>query len=683
MKDSDLRRTRNIGIMAHVDAGKTTTTERILFYAGITHKMGEVHDGNAIMDHRKDEQERGITITSAAITCNWNYRGEDYKINIIDTPGHVDFTAEVERSLRVLDGAVGLFCAVGGVEPQSETVWKQANKYGVPRIGFINKMDRDGADFDRVVEQIRERLGANVLPIAIPIGASDSFQGIIDLLEMKAIYWDVDEKGQEYRLDEIPEEYLSQAIRHQEAILEAVGEINDDFFEKYMEATLTQEDVLLGLRMLTLNQDIVPVLCGSAYKNIGVQTLLDYTIAFLPSPKDNVSVTGHWDGQDVTRLTQTQEPFSGLVFKTDNDKFGKLCYVRVYSGTVSPGDTILNPRTGEKTRVSRVFQMRSNSKNAVDALGVGDIGTIVGLKDVRTGDSICAANAPIVFEQISFPAPVMGYVIEAKSQKDLDKLGVALSKLQEEDPTITIHTDEFAGQTIISGMGELHLEVRINELKDVHGVEVTKGNPQIMYKEAITQTTRHIEKLHKQTGGRGQFADIEVILEPLEGAEDMEFVNEIKGGVIPTEYIPSVEKGFRKMMSQGTIQGYPMEGFRVRLIDGKAHQVDSDAWSFECAAVDAFKAAVPKAKPVLLEPIMSLEVTVPEEYMGTVLGDISKRRGQPSGMEDRGQDKVIKATVPLAEMVGYTTALRTMTAGRGISSMELSHYDKSPVEAEV
>ena len=682
MKDSDLRRTRNIGIMAHVDAGKTTTTERILFYAGITHKMGEVHDGNAIMDHRKDEQERGITITSAAITCNWNYRGEDYTINVIDTPGHVDFTAEVERSLRVLDGAVGLFCAVGGVEPQSETVWKQANKYGVPRIAFINKMDRAGADYDKVIGQLQERLGAPALPITIPIGSADDFKGIIDLIQMKALYWDVDDKGQEYRVADIPQQHLKYAESWRGVLLEAVGETSDELFEKFIEGTLTQDELLVGVRELTVNEGLIPVLCGSAYKNIGVQTLLDYTMAFLPSPQDTTSIEGQWEEQTVTRATSSDEPFSGLVFKTDNERFRKLCYIRVYSGTIAPGDTVLNPRTGDKTRISRVFQMHSNSKKPLERLQAGDIGAVIGLKDVRTGDSICSTDAPIVFEQISFPDPVMGYVIEAKSQKDLDKLGVALSKLIEEDPTLSVHTDDFAGQTIISGMGELHLEVRINELKEVHGVEVNKGNPQIMYKEAITQTTRHTEKLHKQTGGRGQFADIEVILEPLDGAEDIEFVNEIKGGVIPQEYIPSVEKGFRKMMKQGTLRGYPMEGFRVRLIDGKTHQVDSDAWAFECAAVDAFKAAVPKAKPVLLEPIMSLEVTVPEEYMGTVLGDISKRRGQPSGMDDRGQDKVIKATVPLAEMVGYTTALRTMTAGRGISSMELSHYDKSPVLAE-
>ena len=674
---ADLRRTRNIGIMAHVDAGKTTTTERILFYAGVTHKMGEVHDGAATMDHRKDEQERGITITSAAITCGWNYQGEDYKVNVIDTPGHVDFTAEVERSLRVLDGAIGLFCAVGGVEPQSETVWKQANKYGVPRIGFVNKMDRDGANYFKVLDQITNRLSANPIPIHIPIGEADSFVGIVDLITQKAIYWDQDEKGEKFRVAEIPQSMENQAMRWRVCMIEDLAELDLELLEKYTSGDEIQEDEIIKvLRRLTISMEVIPMFCGSAYKNIGVQTLLDYTMALLPSPLDTESVAGtDLEGEPTTRLVNSVEKMSGLVFKTDNYKFGKLCYIRIYSGELKQGSTVMNARTQDKGRISRVFQMHSNSKKPLDKLLAGDIGAIVGLKDVRTGDSICAVDAPIVFEQISFPEPVIGFAIEAKSSADQDKLGVALSKLLEEDPTLTIRIDEFAGQTIISGMGELHLEVRINELKDVYGVEVSKGDPCIMYKEAITERVVHREHLSKQTGGRGKYADIEVILEP---SEEFEFVNNIKGGVIPQEYIPSIEKGFKSCLGNGVLAGYPMEGIRVTLVDGKTHAVDSDALSFEMAARDAFVAAVPKAKPVLLEPIMDLEVTVPEEYMGSILGDISKRRGQTKGMEDRAKDKVIKAQVPLSEMVGYTTTLRTLTAGRGISSMELSHYEKCP-----
>lgn len=672
-----LGRTRNIGIMAHVDAGKTTTTERILFYAGVTHKMGEVHDGAATMDHRKDEQERGITITSAAITCHWDYNGVNHKVNVIDTPGHVDFTAEVERSLRVLDGAIGLFCAVGGVEPQSETVWKQANKYGVPRIGFVNKMDRDGADFFKVLEHIRSRLNAHAVPIHIPIGDSDTFVGIVDLIKQKAFYWDVDEKGEEYRISDIPENMKNRVSIWRDNLIEIVAESNIELLEKFTAGEeLQEQEIIDALRELTISMEVIPMFCGSAYKNVGVQTLLDYTIALLPSPIDSKAVTGtDIDGAKVERQVSPEDPMSGLVFKTDNDKFGKLCYIRVYSGELKAGSTVLNTRSGEKGRISRVFQMQSNSKIPLTKLQTGDIGAIVGLKDVRTGDSICSPDAPIVFEQISFPEPVIGFAIEAKSSADQDKMSMALAKLVEEDPTLTISTDNFAGQTIISGMGELHLDVRINELKDVHGVEVTKGNPHIMYKETITDKVTHFEHLSKQTGGRGKYADIEVTIEP---ADEFEFVNKTKGGVIPQEFIPSIEKGFKGCLGNGIIAGYPMEGIRVTLIDGKTHAVDSDALSFEMAAVAAFKKAIPKANPVLLEPIMDLEVTVPEEYMGAVLGDISKRRGQPSGMEDRAGDKVIKAQVPLSEMMGYTTAMRTLTAGRGMSSMELSHYEKCP-----
>ncbi|CAG7581106.1 MAG: Elongation factor G [uncultured marine phage] len=680
-----LRYTRNIGIMAHVDAGKTTTTERVLFYTGLSHKIGEVHNGEAIMDHRKDEQERGITITSAATTCHWNYKDQDYKINIIDTPGHVDFTAEVERSLRILDGSVALFCAVGGVEPQSETVWKQANKYNVPRIGFVNKMDRDGADFFNVIKQIEERLGSNPCPITIPIGSDNSFSGIVDLISQKAIYWDVDEKGEQFRVAEIPSDMVEISKEYRDKLIETVAESNLELLDKYLEGeTISNEEIISAIRELTINMEIVPMLCGSAYKNIGVQTLLDYTMAFLPSPLDIESVKGTYEDEEVERFPSVDEPLSGLVFKTENDKFGKLCYFRLYSGSLTPGTTVLNSRSGKKERVTRVFQMHSNTKNPLDVIEAGDICAIVGLKDVRTGDTICLEESPIMFEQITFPEPVIGFAIEAKDSSDIDKLGMSLSKLSEEDPTITIRTDEFSGQTIISGMGELHLEVRINDLKETYGVEVTKGDPQIMYKESITEKVKHFEHLSKQTGGRGKYADIEVIIEPLgehsENDEESElvFINEIKGGVIPSEYISSIEKGFKRCLKNGILAGYPMEGMKVTLIDGKTHPVDSDALSFEMAAVDAFRAAIPQTKPVLLEPIMNLEVIVPEEYMGNVLADITRRRGQPEGMEDRAGDKVIKAKVPLAEMVGYTTSLRTKTAGRGISNMELSHYDPCP-----
>lgn len=673
-----LRYTRNIGIMAHVDAGKTTTTERVLFYTGKSHKIGEVHDGNATMDHEKEEQERGITITSAATTCNWNYNDESYKINIIDTPGHVDFTAEVERSLRVLDGAVALFCAVGGVEPQSETVWKQANKYNVPRIGFVNKMDRDGADFFNVINQIKERLGSKAVPLAIPIGSEDSFEGIIDLIKMKAIYWDVDEKGEQYRIDDITSDLIEMSVYHREQLIETIAESDLGIMEKYLEGTeITEDELISAIRDLTIKMEIVPMLCGSAYKNVGVQILLDYVTALLPSPLDIDAIKGmNEDGEEITRKVDANESLSGLVFKTVDEKFGKLCYMRIYSGTLNSGTSVLNVRTGDKERVTRIFQMHSNNKIPLESIEAGDICAVVGLKDARTGDTICMDDF-IMFEEITFPEPVIGFAIEAKTSADMDKMGVALSKLVEEDPTLMIRTDEFSGQTIISGMGELHLEVRLNKLRDEYGVEVIKGDPQIMYKEAITKKVQHFEHLSKQTGGKGKYADIEVIIEPIED-EEFVFESNIKGGVIPAEYIPSVEKGFKKCLKAGTIAGYPMEGIKVTLIDGKTHAVDSDALSFEMAAVDAFKAAIPQADPVLLEPIMKLEVTVPEEYMGNVLGDISQRRGQPDGMTDRMGDKVINAKVPLAEMVGYMTSLRTITAGRANFTMELSHYEPCP-----
>ena len=673
-----LRNTRNIGIMAHVDAGKTTTTERVLFYTGKSHKIGEVHDGNAKMDHLKEERERGITITSAATTCEWNYNDQKYKVNIIDTPGHVDFTAEVERSLRVLDGAVALFCAVGGVEPQSETVWKQANKYSVPRIGFVNKMDRDGANFFKVVDHVKERLGSKAIPITIPIGAEDSFEGIIDLIKMKAYYWDVGSNGEQYRTEDITSDLIESAIYHREQLIETIAENDIQIMEQYLDGVvITEESILSSLRDLTIKMELVPMMCGSAYKNVGVQTLLDYVMALLPSPLDVKAITGLNEEEEVTREADPNQPLSGLVFKTVNEKFGKLSYMRVYSGTLESGSNVLNSRSGKRERITRIFQMHSNDRTPLDNIEAGDICAVVGLKDVRTGDTICSEQQPVSFEQISFPEPVIGFAIEAKNSTDMDKLGVALSKLVEEDPTLTIKTDDFSGQTIISGMGELHLEVRLNNLKDDHGVEVIKGDPQIMYKEAITKKVQHFEHLSKQTGGKGKYADIEVIIEPVD-SEELVFINKIKGGVIPNEFISSVEKGFKNCLKNGVIANYPMEGIQVTLIDGKTHPVDSDALSFEMAAIDAFKAAIPKADPVLLEPIMSLEVTVPEEHMGNVLGDISQRRGQPDGMEDRSGDKIIKAKVPLSEMVGYMTSLRTITAGRANFTMELSHYEKCP-----
>lgn len=664
-----LNKTRNIGIMAHVDAGKTTTTERVLFYTGVTHNMGEVHHGNATMDHQKEEQERGITITSAAITCFW----DDHRINIIDTPGHVDFTAEVERSLRVLDGAVALLCAVGAVEPQSETVWKQANKYGVPRIGFVNKMDRDGADFYNVVKQIKERLGSVAVPIQLPIGASDTFTGVIDLITQQAIYWDVDEDGEKFRYAEVPTDMIDQVKEYRNNLIEIVAESDDALLEKYFDGQeLTEDEIISALRKSTINMDIVPVMCGSAYKNVGVQSLLDKVCQILPSPLDVNSVLGtNEDGEEEERCPN--DALSGLVFKTESDKFGKLSYFRVYSGKLNVGDMVFNPRSGKKERVSRIFEMHSNKRNPVDSIEAGDIAGIVGIKDVRTGDTICAIDSPISLEGISFSEPVIGFAIEPKTQVDMEKLSVALSKLVEEDPTLTIRTDSFSGQTIISGMGELHLEVRINQLRDMHGVEVTKGNPHIMYKETITKTVKHIERMHKQTGGRGKYADIEVIIEPTE-EEELIFVSDIKGGVIPTEYIPSVEKGFKSQMQNGILKGYPMQGIKVTLVDGKTHPVDSDALSFEMAAIDAFRNAIPEAGPVLLEPIMGVEIIAPSENLGKVIGDVNRRRGNPEGIEEQGGDSVVKAKVPLSELVGYMTDLRTITTGRGNCSMTLSHY---------
>jgi elongation factor G len=663
---------RNIGVMAHVDAGKTTTTERILYYTGRSHKMGEVHDGGAIMDHRQDEQERGITITSAATTCKW----KDCTINIIDTPGHVDFTAEVERSLRVLDGAVGLFCAVSGVEPQSETVWKQSDKYNIPRIGFINKMDRSGANFYNVVNQIRKVLGSNAVPICLPIGQEEDHIGIVDLISNKALIWNKEDLGKSYEIIDIPNDMKEISTEYRSKLIEEVATYDEKLLEKFFnEEHISENEILTSLRKATLNMDIVPILCGSAYKNIGVQRLLDRINDLLPSPIDNDEIIGSWDDNEI--VLNHKDTLSSLVFKTDTDDFGKLCYIRIYSGTLKAGDTVFNSNTGKKERVSRLFKMHSNKKESVEQLYAGEIGAVNGLKETITGHTICDIDNPIKLMEIDFPEPVIGYAIEPKSEKDSNKLGMYLSKLVEEDPTLTYHIDEFSGQTILSGIGELHLEVRINELQTRYGIELNVGDPKIKFKEAITEKVQHREKLSQQTGGRGKFADIEVIIEPLEDTDELVFIDQIKGGVIPKEYIPSIIKGFKQKMKSGILGGYPMQGFKVTLIDGSTHPVDSDMYSFELVVYECFEKLIRKAKPVILEPIMKLEVNVPEEYMGDVLGDISKRRGQPKGMEDTsGGNKIIKAYVPLQEMVGYMTDLRTMTKGRGNFSMNLSHYSK-------
>ena len=659
--------------MAHVDAGKTTTTERILYYTGRTHKMGEVHDGNAIMDHREDEQARGITITSAATTCHW----KDHVINIIDTPGHVDFTAEVERSLRVLDGAVGLFCAVAGVEPQSETVWKQSDKYKVPRIGFVNKMDRSGANFYNVLNQIKEVLGSNAVPITIPIGQEEEHIGLVDIINGQALIWNKSDEGKTFDIVDIPENMKEVYDKWRAVLIEEIATYDDKLLDKYLNGeTISENEILTSLRRATLNMDIVPILCGSAYKNIGVQKLLDRINDLLPSPMDNETIEGTWDDNKIS-FKPTDDNLSALVFKTDNDDFGKLCYIRIYSGTLNVGETVFNSNTGEKERISRLFKMHSNKKEPVDKLCAGEIGAVNGLKETITGHTICSKDRPIKLMEIDFPEPVIGYAIEPKSEKDSNKLGMCLSKLVEEDPTLTYHIDEFSGQTILNGIGELHLEVRINELKSKYGVELNVGDPKIKFKEAITKKVQHREKLSQQTGGRGKFADIEVIVEPLEDSNELVFVDNVKGGVIPKEYIPAIEKGFREKMKSGVIGGYPMQGFKVTLIDGSTHAVDSDMYSFELVAYECFKEVMKKAEPVILEPIMNLEVNVPEEYMGEVLGDISRRRGKPKGMDDTPSgNKIIKADVPLQEMVGYMTDLRTMTKGRGNFSMSLSHYSK-------
>jgi elongation factor G len=683
MVKADFQYTRNIGIMAHIDAGKTTTSERILFYTGLTHKMGEVHDGAATMDWMEQEQERGITITSAATTTFWKYNNNKYKINLIDTPGHVDFTVEVERSLRVLDGAVAVFCAVGGVEPQSETVWRQADKYNVPRVAYVNKMDRSGADFFSVVSQLRTILKANPCIIQIPIGAEETFKGVVDLIKMKALLWHDETLGAEYSVEEIPAGLRAEAEEWRDKMLEQVAEYDDRVMQKYFDdpSTIKEEEIHQALRKATLMQALQPVLCGTSFKNKGVQTLLDAVCAYLPSSMDTEAIEGrdpNNPGRVLLRHPDDREPLTALVFKIATDPYvGRLCFVRVYSGVLKSGSYVLNTRNNRRERVSRLFQMHSNKQNPVDVIGAGDIGALVGFKDIRTGDTICDESKPIVLESMDFPDPVIGVAVEPKTQKDLDKLGAGLSKLAEEDPTFTVHTDEQSGQTIISGMGELHLEIIIDRLRREFKVECNQGPPQVSYKEAITREVQLREVYKKQTGGRGKFADIIVKIGPKDAdfVGDLQFSSEVKGGNIPTEYIPSIQKGFQTAMRNGVLAGYQVDNLKVTVLDGSFHPVDSDALSFEICAIQAFRNACVKATPVLLEPIMKLEVVTPEENMGDVFADLNRRRGQVGGMEsNRSGARIIKAQVPLAETFGYVTALRTITSGRATSSMEFSHY---------
>lgn len=681
----DLKYTRNIGIAAHIDAGKTTTTERILYYGGVSHKIGEVHDGAATMDWMEQEQERGITITSAATTLNWDYRGDKYHVNIIDTPGHVDFTVEVNRSLRVLDGLVFLFSAVDGVEPQSETNWRLANNYNVPRIGFVNKMDRQGADFLNVCKQVKSMLGSHALPLQINIGDEDNFKGVVDLINFKGIVWNEEDQGMTFEEIEIPADILDEAKRLREELLEAVAEFDDTLMEKYFEdsESLTEREILDALREATISGKVVPMMCGSAFKNKGVQAMLDMVMEILPSPLDTEAVEGINPDTDepAFRKPSFDEPFAALAFKIATDPFvGRLCFTRAYSGNLDAGSYVLNTRTGKKERISRIFQMHADKQNQVPALGCGDIAALVGFKDIKTGDTLCDLKNPIVLESMDFPDPVIGIAIEPKTQADVDKLGIALGKLSEEDPTLTIHTDEDSGQTVLSGMGELHLDIILDRLKREFKVECNQGAPQVAYKEAISGTVEHREVYKKQSGGRGKFADISFILEPVEDTEQegLEFVDKIKGGNIPKEFIPSIEKGFKEAMKAGVLAGFPVDSLKITLLDGSFHAVDSDQLSFEIAAKMAYRNAMPQASPVILEPIMKLEVITPEENMGDIVGDLNRRRGQVEGMDDRAGAKVVKAKVPLSEMFGYVTDLRTMSSGRATSTMEFSHFDTCP-----
>ena len=685
MAKRDLKFTRNIGIMAHIDAGKTTTSERILFYTGKTHKIGEVHEGAATMDWMVQEQERGITITSAATTAFWHYNGDTYQINLIDTPGHVDFTVEVERSLRVLDGTVATFCAVGRVQPQSETVWRQADKYGVPKIAYVNKMDRIGADFLACVEEIKTKLGATAVPICLPIGSEDKFDGIIDLIDMKAIYYDGSEKLVNYQVTEIPEDLKGEAVRWRDILLETAAECDESLMEKYFENpdSLTKEEIIAAIRKGTIAMQIVPACCGSSFKNKGVQFLLDAVMRYLPSPLDKGSVTGTHPstGEELTRKPSADEPFAALVFKIATDPFvGRLAFLRAYSGRLEAGSYVFNTRTGKKERVARLYQMHSNHQNPIDFVEAGDICAAVGFKDLRTGDTVCLEEKPITLETMEFPDPVIGIAVEPKTQKDLDKLGIALAKLAEEDPTFTVKSDHETGQTVISGMGELHLDIIVDRLRREFGVDINQGAPQVNYKEAITSSFQLREVFKKQTGGRGKFADIIVNVSPAdEGAQGLQFINSVKGGNIPKEFIPCIEKGFQSAMANGVLAGYEVPSLKVEVIDGSYHPVDSDQLSFELCARMAFRHACPKCHPVLMEPIMSLEVVTPEDYMGDIVGDLNRRRGQIVAMDSTANGaRIVKAFVPLSEQFGYVTVLRTLSSGRATSTMTFDHYAEVP-----
>ena len=685
MANRDLRLTRNIGIMAHIDAGKTTTSERILFYTGKTHKIGEVHEGAATMDWMVQEQERGITITSAATTAFWHYAGETYQINLIDTPGHVDFTVEVERSLRVLDGTIATFCAVGRVQPQSETVWRQADKYKVPKIAYVNKMDRVGADFLACVEEIKNKLGATAVPICLPIGAEDKFLGIVDLISRKAIYYDSGEELVNYEIKEVPEDMKDEVALWRDKLVEAAAECDEVLIEKYFEDpdSLTEDEIIAALRKGTISMQIVPACCGSSFKNKGVQFLLDAVMRYLPSPLDKGSVKGTnpRNGEETERKPSAKEPFCALVFKIATDPYvGRLAFMRVYSGRLDAGSYVFNTRTGKKERVARLYQMHSNHQNPIEFDEAGDICAAVGFKDLRTGDTVCAEDKPITLESMEFPDPVIGIAVEPKTQNDLDKLGIALGKLAEEDPTFTVKSDAETGQTVISGMGELHLDIIVDRLRREFGVEINQGAPQVNYKEAITATVQHREVFKKQTGGRGKFADIIVEIGPAdEGVNGLQFDNQVKGGNIPKEFIPSIQKGFESAMANGALAGFEVQSLKVTVLDGSYHPVDSDQLSFEMAGRMAFRHAARKAKPVLLEPIMSLEVVTPEDYMGDIVGDLNRRRGQIVAMDSTTNGaRIVKAYVPLAEQFGYVTVLRTLSSGRATSTMTFDHYAEVP-----
>ena len=684
MSSRDLRYTRNIGIAAHIDAGKTTTTERILFYTGLTHKIGEVHDGAATMDWMEQEKERGITITSAATTTFWKYRNDEFKVNIIDTPGHVDFTVEVERSLRVLDGVVALFCAVGGVEPQSETVWRQANRYRVPRIGFVNKMDRSGADFLEVVRQVKTILGANPVPLVLPIGAEETFTGVVDLIRNVAMIWDDSTQGMTFTEVPIPDDMVDQVIEYRNHLVEAVAEYDDALLEKYFDNpdSITEEELVAAIRKATIDIAIIPMLCGSAFKNKGVQFMLDAVCRYLPSPLDIEAVKGiNPDSEkEELRKPSATEPFAALAFKIMTDPFvGRLAFFRAYSGKLDAGSYVLNVRTGKKERISRILQMHANKQNPIDRIEAGDIGAAVGFKDIRTGDTLCDEKHPITLESMDFPEPVIGIAIEPKSQADVDKLGIALSKLAEEDPTFKVFFDEETGQTVVRGMGELHLEIIVDRLKREFKLDVNQGAPEVAYKESLTKTVKHREVYKKQSGGRGKFADIQFEIGPADAeVVGLQFVNDIFGGSIPREFIPAVEKGFKEAMATGVLAGYTMDSMKVRLFDGSFHAVDSDALSFELAAKVGYRESARSAGAQLLEPIMKLEVITPEEHMCDVIGDLNRRRGMVEGFENKNNSTVIKAKVPLSEMFGYVTQLRTITSGRATSILEFSHFAPTP-----